>query len=351
MAKQVVIAGAGFAGLSTALKLAAKDFDVKLIDQKSFHLFKPGLVPLLSNSISEDKIKLDLNSFLKGTGVEFSREKILGIDSEREVVETNSGAHNYDYLVLALGSEANSHGLDIEAAHMGYGLSQVKKLKDELEDAEKVSVVGAGHTGVEIASEISKTGKKTTVISTSTRPTPGSDFKVSEKVLENFNSKDISFRGGTWVKNVEEDRLETGEGQKIEHDLVVWAGGIQAAEVIRESLDVGAEGLPVNPGLCSKKHENVFAAGDSADHGALKTARNAWEQAETVAENIAKKETEALEHFDKKDTPIVISLGETAILENNGKIYSSKLIRYLETVIRLRYFYSLKLQRLKLKLM
>lgn len=351
MDKEVVVAGAGFAGLSTALKLSSKGFNVKMIDQKGFHLFRPGLIPFIGERLSEEKLKIDLASFLEGTGIEFSREKIIHIDPEKDVVETNSGAHQYDYLVLALGSDVYTVGFDEDYLESVYSFSQAKKVKEQLPDVEKVAVVGAGHTGIETAAELDRKGKNVTLIGGETRPASRSPIKLSEAVLDYFNQEDIGFRGGSQVVDIDEGFLEMDDGQKIDTEMVIWTGGIQASEVVRNSFGTGRQGIKVNPGLCSPEFGNIFAAGDCADHNYTKTARNAWHQSDVIAENISKSETETLEHFEPDKTLLHISLGKEGLIQRGKKVYRLSVLRYLESLIRIRYFYSLKMQRLKLKLM
>jgi NADH dehydrogenase len=50
--QQVVIVGAGFGGLSAALKLRHIDADVIVIDQRNHHLFQPLLYQVAASMIS-----------------------------------------------------------------------------------------------------------------------------------------------------------------------------------------------------------------------------------------------------------------------------------------------------------
>lgn len=349
MDEEVVVAGAGFAGLTAAVRLKRKGFDVKVLDQNSFHLFKPGLVDIVGGRKSEDKFKIDLNSFFEDTGITFSREKILGIQPEREIVKTNSGTHSYDYLVLTLGGQPQYYGLEAENLTSLYDLTDITRIRDSLSDLEKISVVGSGYTGIEIASEIGLKDVEVEVIGEETRPMPDSSMEASERVLKHLNSSGIGFRGGSRVAEISETGLTLSNGKEIETDMALWAGGIQASEIVQTSFNVGSEGLPVNSGLSSKKYENVFAAGDNADYDFVKTAQNAIKQGRLVAENIDCSEDQALENFEEDDIPIIVSLGEKAMLELGEKTYVSKGFRYLESFIRLRYIYGLKKERFKLK--
>ena len=350
MAEKVLVAGAGFGGVTAAIELARKGFEVEIIDQNSFHEYKPGLIDLFRDRIKQDKLKVDLNDFFDKTPVEFSREKILGFNLENDTVETDSGSHAYDYLVLALGSEPADYGLDISEAEKCYNIRQAKKLDEKLEDAEDVTIVGAGYVGIEIATELEQMDKDVTVVDAETRPCSQSEFETSEKVLDYLNDHNINFRGGVRVTEIEEDSVDLEKGDEIESDLVIWAGGIQASRVVQKSFDADHCGIPVNSGLSSKQHENIFALGDNADAGFMDLAQNAEEQAAVLARNVAKSKGETLDEYNEGNMPLLVSLGDPAILTYGNRCYKNRLLRRLKEIVRLRYWFNLKKRKLKLRL-
>jgi NADH dehydrogenase len=350
MAEKVVVAGAGFGGITAAIELARKGFEVKIIDQNGFHEYKPGLIDIFRNRVKQETLKLNISDFFDKTPVDFSREKILGFDLERNTVETSSGSHSYDYLVLALGARPATYGMDISKVEKCYNLRQAKKLDERLDEADDVTIVGSGYVGIEVATEIGEREKDVTVIDADTRPCSRSGFETSEVVLDYMNNNDIDFRGGTKVAELDESSVTLETGEEIESDLVVWAGGIQASEVVQDSFDTEPCGLPVNSGLSSKEHENVFAIGDNADSGFKDLAQNAEKQADIVAENITKTKAEALEEYEEGTLPLIISMGDTAILSYGDRTYKNRLFRKLKDLVRIRYLVNLKSRKLKLRL-
>lgn len=350
MAEKVVVAGAGFGGITAAIELARKGFEVEVIDKESFSEYTPGLVDLFRDRIREEKLEVDLHNFFEKTPVGFSREKILGFNLEENKVETDSGSHSYDYLVLALGSEAATYGMDISEAESCYSLRDAKKLDRELEDSESAIIVGCGYVGVEIATELDEKDTDVTIVDGGTRPVPNSGYEVSEKVLDYLNNKDINFRGGSKVKEVNSDSVRLEGGNNIEADTVIWSGGIQASKLVQNYFGTGYSGIPVNSGLSSEKYSNVFALGDNADSGFLDVAQNAEKQAEVLARNIAKSDNEALEEYSEGRLPLIISLGDTAILSVGDRAMKNRLFRHLKDLVRVRYYFNLKKRKLKLRL-
>jgi NADH dehydrogenase len=350
MPERVVVAGAGFGGITAAIELARKGFKVEVIDKESFSEYTPGLIDIFRNRVTEEKLKVDLNDYFENTLVDFSREKILGFNLDENKVETDSGSHSYDYLVLALGSEAATYGMDLSEAESCYSLRDARKLDRELNDSEDAVVIGCGYVGIEIATELDKKNIEVTVVDGSTRPVASSGENVSEKVLDYLNKNNIDFRGGIKVKKVKSDLVKLENGEEIKTDTVIWSGGIQASKLVQNYFDTEPGGIPVNPGLSSEQHHNVFALGDNADSGFLEVAQNAEEQAEVLAENVDKSENETLEEYSKGLLPLIISLGDTAILSVGNRAIKNRFFRHLKDLVRIRYYINLKKRKLKLRL-
>ncbi|MFB6143733.1 MAG: NAD(P)/FAD-dependent oxidoreductase [Candidatus Nanohaloarchaea archaeon] len=350
MGREIVVLGAGFAGLNTCLELAAKGYEPKLIDRRSFHLFRPDIEKLVSGKIDEGELKVDLDSFLSGVPVEFCQETVLGIDPEQKIVETDKDSHSYDSLVITLGGESADHGMDISDAVKAWSLEGMKQLGEEVGDIDEAIVVGSGYTGVETAGELRESGVDVTVVDRSTSPMPNSCDAASMFALDYFNKHDIKFMGGKDVTEVKEGQIRTEDGSFLDADVVVWSGGVKAPGVVTSSFDCGPEGLPVNSGLSSKEYPEVLAGGDCADHGFWKSAQNALKQSQTLSENVVKQESESLESFREVERPRVITLGRSAIFEWKSFALKRWYFRYLRYFIRKKYFFRLRFKKLKARL-
>jgi NADH dehydrogenase FAD-containing subunit len=349
MDEKVVVAGAGFAGLNSALELAERGYDVELIDQNGYHLFTPALPDFIGGKLREEKLCMNLANYFSSTSVDFSREKIVGFDPENDVVETTSGAHSYDHLVVALGYDVRDFGMDISEALTAYTLEDAKNIIEETEDAEDALVVGCGYVGVEVAGELREKGLDVTLVDQVTRPMARSSSEVSESVIDYFNSANISFRGGKAVEKVEGEAVELEDGSRLEADMVIWVGGMQASRLVQRDFGCDGAGLDVNSGLNSSEYDNVFAAGPCADVECSMTAHYSMEHAEIVAENIGKSETESLEEFEPGKRMLILKMGDKALLEYGEKSYEGRSFKYLKKAVRYRYWSGLKWKKLKLK--
>ena len=102
--KNVVILGAGYAGLTTlkGLKKAAKAGEVKvtLVNKNSYHYDTVNLHEVSAGNIASRDICIDIKD-LVSPGVEIVQDEVIKIDIEKKLVLTKK--HELDYEVLVVG--------------------------------------------------------------------------------------------------------------------------------------------------------------------------------------------------------------------------------------------------------
>src|SRR5215470_14586130 len=107
--RQVVVIGAGYAGLLASIRLAGKtrgqnvritlvNASDRFVERVRLHQFAAGFEP---------KVRL-IPDMLQGTGITFQQGIVTGIDTQQHRVTVQTGTQvqqlAYDYLVYALGS-------------------------------------------------------------------------------------------------------------------------------------------------------------------------------------------------------------------------------------------------------
>ena len=114
---RILILGASFAGLDTALSLAdllrrkaAPKPSITLIDRKNFLLFTAFLAEVASNRLSPLAIAPPIRRIIGRREIDFHQTTVEDIDLEKRQVRTPAGIFDYDHLVLALGSVNNYFG-------------------------------------------------------------------------------------------------------------------------------------------------------------------------------------------------------------------------------------------------
>jgi NADH dehydrogenase len=128
--KKILILGGGFAGIQVLRKLQDAfqndvSVDISLVSRDNFFLFTPMLPEISSGMIESRHIATPVRSFCKRArfyeasveSVDLEKRQVvithlLGIQMHNQYRQTESHSHtlNYDYLVLALGSETNFLG-------------------------------------------------------------------------------------------------------------------------------------------------------------------------------------------------------------------------------------------------
>ena len=171
----LVIVGAGFTGLFTALHLRHQNHihSIALIDPQERFSFKPLLYELLSGELAEDSICPTYESLLEGSDISFVQDRVTDIDLSGKTVVTQSGAsYGYQHLVLAVGSVqgyrhtdgAEDHAFPFRSWDEGKGLERhlrdcLKSARAAADPAEKQAlltsaIVGGGPSGVEMAATL-----------------------------------------------------------------------------------------------------------------------------------------------------------------------------------------------------
>ncbi len=331
--RRIVILGAGFGGLFTALELDRRlrketQVEVRLLDARNFHLFSPMLHEVTSGIIEPRHVVWPIRALSGKTRLAFETREVRSIDLEGRKVRTDSGEVAYDYLVMALGSVTNYFGVRgaQEKAFTFKTLKDAVRLKNQIlemferadlkcdpDERRKLltfTLVGAGCTGVELATEIDDLARKTlarhyphldvrevrVVLAEATgRIIPCVSDRLANLGLEKLRQKGIEVRLHAPVVRVSDGAIELADGEFIPTETVIWTAGVKANPVV-ESLPAEKDKLgrvvvdeylelPVFPG--------VFAIGDCAHcrdprlgDALPPTAQVAIQQARCLADNL-----------------------------------------------------------------
>jgi len=149
--KQVLILGAGFAGLELATRLSetlADEVNTTLIDQNDSFSFGFSKLDVLFGRKATSDILLHYDDISR-EGVEFRRERVTSIDPESRHVTTDAGSYDPDILVVALGADydfAATPGFE-EGGVEYYSIPGAERLRDVITsfDAGSILIGILGH--------------------------------------------------------------------------------------------------------------------------------------------------------------------------------------------------------------
>ena len=284
---RILILGAGFAGLWAAIGAARKldelgeAAEILVVDRNPYHNIR-----VRNYEIDLSDVALPLAEFLDPIGIRHVVAEVRAIDpvEQRVTVSANGGVLSYDRLVVTLGSELvrppvaglASHGFDVDtyaaAVRLDHHLAALGSLGSSTESS-TVVVVGAGFTGIEVASEmpgrLAHAGiADPRVILIDPNPVIGTTMGESGRpvVNEALLALGVETRLGVKVGAIEAAGVVLTNGEFIPTRTVVWCAGMKAsplaASLAGERDRYGR--LAVDPFMRAIDLPKVFAAGDVA---------------------------------------------------------------------------------------
>ena len=112
-APQVVVIGAGFAGLGVTRRVGRLVAQVTLVDQHNFHTFQPFLYQVATAGLGPGDIAYPVRAiFGRDKNVTFRHGRAVSVDLDARTVKLADGAAlHYDYLAVATGAAAEFFGV------------------------------------------------------------------------------------------------------------------------------------------------------------------------------------------------------------------------------------------------
>jgi len=297
---RVVIAGAGFAGITAARGLKHAPVDVLLIDRNNYHLFTPLLYQVASALLDPGEVARPVRELIRPLGnAEFRMAEVTGVDLERRIVKTDRGEVPYDYLVLATGSQSDYFGNASLARHalglkgLDEGLALRNHVLGRVEAAQWISdpdrrraaltfaIVGGGPTGVEMAGALSELirhvlkkdypnlelGEVRVMLLEAADSLLGTfDPSLREAARRSLGKKGVEVTLKAKVAEVTDNSIRLAGGEEISANTVVWTAGVRASDVgALLGVELGRQSrVPVDPTLQLPGHPVVFVIGDLA---------------------------------------------------------------------------------------
>ena len=112
--KKIVVVGGGFAGVNFIEELEDNpNFQITLVDANNYNHFPPLLYQVATAFIEASNICYPFRKMFQGKkSLRFQLGSLLQINYEQNYIETDTGLLDYDFLVLAVGTESNYFGLE-----------------------------------------------------------------------------------------------------------------------------------------------------------------------------------------------------------------------------------------------
>jgi 3-phenylpropionate/trans-cinnamate dioxygenase ferredoxin reductase subunit len=267
-APSVVIVGAGLAGSRCAETLRAEGFDGRILLVGDEDL-PPYERPALSKEyLAGESDKLELRP--RAHWGEREIELVLGHRVERLDLDrrTYAGGPPADALVVATGARARVlPGPTPPGVLTLRTVADADRLRDELSNARRLAIVGAGFVGAEVASTARALGVNVTLIDLTPTPLARVLGEAAGEVLaRRYRAHGVDLRMGVGLSRIRTggdgrvEALELADGSVVDCDVALIAiGALPTSELLggdRAGIETDASGRTAHPG--------VFACGDVA---------------------------------------------------------------------------------------
>lgn len=314
---RIVVVGGGAGGLELATRLGNKlgrrrKAAITLIDRRRTHLWKPLLHEIAAGSMDLSTHEVDYLAQAYWHGFTFRLGAMIGIDRGQRLVKvapvydaegreiTPIREVGYDTLVIAIGSLTNdfgtrgvkSHAIALETADEAERFhtrlvnaciraqSQTEPLRPE---QLRVAIIGAGATGTELAAELHKTTRqlvaygfdrikpdrdiKIHLIEAAPRVLPALPERLSKSATKLLQGLKVQVHTGARVMEVTPTGVTLASGVFIPAELVIWAAGIKAPDLLKDIAGLETNRLNqlvVRQTLQTTRDDAIFAFGDCA---------------------------------------------------------------------------------------
>lgn len=306
--KNIVIVGAGFGGITAALKLEKtfrrnSEYRIILVDRNDYQLYTPALYEVASISKKEAPaftlksiIGIKIEDILEDKNIIFIQGEFTGINEAEHNITLKDGIKlPYEFLILALGAETNYLNIP--------GLKKHSHPFNKFEDALRIRnafetllskkgnltiiVGGGGASGVELIAELSNflcviqkqnveyQGCMTelVLVEASDDILPSFDAWMVRRTKKRLLQLGVKIMVNSPITSVTESEVFLKNGNNIKYDLLVWAGGVTGPNILK-SLNLPLttkNNLAVNEYLMAR--DKIYAIGDNAGFLDPRTSR------------------------------------------------------------------------------
>ena len=312
---RIVVVGGGAGGLELVTRLGRKlgkknRATISLIDSQLTHIWKPLLHEVAVGTLDSHQDEINYLTHAHHNGYEFQLGEMMGLDRQgQKIILAPMLNHtgevilpqrvvSFDYLIIAVGSRANTFNVPGVDAHCFFldtsqeaesfhqalvqKIIQVRQYESQTQDMPlSVTIIGAGASGVELAAEMvkaleqakkiglgpvgEKLKPKVTLIEAHERILPHLPKRLVKQVHAELIRLGIEIHTGQRVTQVTDTEVFTEDGLVVPSIFKVWVAGIKAHPWLAQldDLEVNQRNqLVVKATMQTTVDDRIFAFGD-----------------------------------------------------------------------------------------
>ncbi|MBR3623605.1 MAG: FAD-dependent oxidoreductase [Selenomonadaceae bacterium] len=271
--KDVVIIGAGMAGLTAALYAGRMNLSVLVLESAIVGgqiANATGIenYPGLPNVSGKDLIAA-LQSQAENFGAvvdEFDEIQRVSLKEDPKIVETEEHIYEAETVIIATGMERRKLPLQEEAKYAGKGVHYCELCDGHLYQGKTIAVMGGGNAAVDAANFLTKYADKLYLIH---RSKLRADEASQQKLRENpkasimLETEIKALKGSSKLETVEILDKSTGKTETLAVDgIFVNIGVAPHTELFKDEVELASDGRIIAGEDCKTKLPGVFVAGD-----------------------------------------------------------------------------------------
>ena len=275
MARKILILGGGQSALYAAREIRRNDeesFITVLGEEKQLPYERPPLSKdFLLNKKNEQDLVFNSSNVLEDKKIDYVNAKIIKVDFETKTLfSDDTKKYNYDILLIATGSENNKLKLDRNLGDEIYylrNLEEAKIIKEKIKNKNKITIIGGGFIGLEIASSLSQLNKNVCLIEIGNQLMG----RIIPKQIADLVKKSHETEGNNIIlnkkilkitKNKENYKILLSDNSELESDFIIAGIGSRPCVSIFENTNLKLDNGIVTNEFCETSINDVYAAGD-----------------------------------------------------------------------------------------
>jgi len=271
----IIILGGGQAAIYAAREVRKNDTDsnIKILSEENLLPYErpPLSKDFLLNKKNEDDLYFHSSDVLKNENIDFENVLINKVDFENKKLFTkNDDVYSYNSLLISTGSENKKLSLNNNLNDDIYylrNLEEAKTIKEKILNKNKITIIGGGFIGLEIASSLSQLQKKITVIEIGNQLMG----RIIPKQIADLVQKTHIEHGNDIILNKQIDKINKkndiyeillNDNSIIETDFIIAGIGSTPSVKLFENTNLKLDnGIATNQ-YCETSIKDVYAAGD-----------------------------------------------------------------------------------------
>lgn len=351
---KIVVLGAGYGGLMTVTRLqkalSQNEAEIVLVNQNDYHYETTWLHEASAGTVHYDRVCYPIASVINKHKVNFIQDVVVKINTKEKKVILKKSEISYDYLVVGLGTESETFGIQglkeytfpissLNSArmireHIDKQFATYDTTKEKKDSQLTFVVAGAGLTGIEFLGELTNripklckeyniSFEKVRIYCVEAGPTilPGFAPELAEYAVSFLKKRGVEFKINTVIKGVTEKGVIVTKGddevEEIKASTIVWVAGVRGNSILEASGFESVRGrVKVNPDLRAPGFEEIFLVGDCTfilnkeiNRPYSPNTQIAMQQGKVIANNLVK--------LIRNQTDL-----ETFVLDSKGEICS-----------------------------